>query len=524
MQEGVLRKFKEKHMGALPEQMTTNLHTLDRLQVELQTINDGLKSAEDRKLLYQAHLADLERKITGLKTSATPDTGVAGLVSRIEHLKGELVQLQAQYRENYPDIGLLKKQIRELEEELIHGDEPEKVLNSAATPDLPRISPMYTDQRQAISTQLQTINAEISALRGKQNRTAALIKDYEDKVEITFSNEQELLDLTRDYEISRQNYQALLQKRLNARVSENLEKRQKAEQFRIIDPAKVPEKPFKPDRVKIVFLGSLVSLGLGGGLILLQEFLKPSYRRIEDLQENVHLPVLATIPAYDTIQGTAQPLITQQQSNSLVTEQYRLLYTRMAAGIMGKLQTVFAVSSAIEGEGKTITSLNLALVAARDFGKQTLLIEGDFKHPAFQKYIGLHTSRNLVDILFNGVELSSSMMSFGHTKLAVLPFGHCRENSVTILSSGEFSNFLTRAREYYELIIIDSPPILALPDMPIIKDSVDSILLVVRAEKTPREAVIKGIQLLGMEKIQGIIFNGVQFSVSSYYYRGYTNV
>jgi succinoglycan biosynthesis transport protein ExoP len=112
-------------------------------------------------------------------------------------------------------------------------------------------------QRQAISAQLQAINAEISALRAKQNRTTALIKDYEGKVEKTFANEQHLLDLTRDYEMSRQNYQALLQKRLNARVSENLEKRQKAEQFRIIDPAKVPEKPFKPDRIRIVLLGSL---------------------------------------------------------------------------------------------------------------------------------------------------------------------------------------------------------------------------------------------------------------------------
>ena len=116
-QEMALKEFKEKHMGALPEQMTTNLRTLDRLQVELQTINDGLKSAEDRKLLYQAQLTDLERQIAGLKAGTTPDTGTGGLVSRIEQLKEELTRLQAQYKENYPDIGLLKKQIRDLEEQ-----------------------------------------------------------------------------------------------------------------------------------------------------------------------------------------------------------------------------------------------------------------------------------------------------------------------------------------------------------------------------------------------------------------------
>ena len=452
-QEKALKEFKEKHMGALPEQMTTNLRTLDRLQVELQTINDALKSAEDRKILYQAQLTDLERQIAGLKAGTTPDTGASGLISRIEQLKEELTRLQAQYKENYPDIGLLKKQIRELEEQLVRGDALEKVANSSATPSHTLISPSFTTQRQAINVQLQAINAEISALRGKQNRTTALIKDYENKVEITFANEQLLLDLTRDYEMSRQNYQALLQKRLNARVSENLEKRQKAEQFRIIDPAKVPEKPFKPDRVKIVLLGSLLSLGAGGGLIFLREFLKPSYRRLEDLQETVHLPVLATIPAYDAVQGTDQPLITQQQSDSLIAEQYRLLYTRIIAATAGKPQTVFAISSAIEGEGKTITSLNLALTAARDFGKQTLLIEGDFKHPAFQKYLGLHRPVTLMDVLLNQADLPSSLINFGHPNLAVLPFGHSVKNSVTMLSSQEFSDILVRLRERYELIL-----------------------------------------------------------------------
>ena len=500
-QERALKEFKEKHMGALPEQMTTNLRTLDRLQVELQTINDGLKSAEDRKLLYQAQLTDLERQITGLKAGTIPDTSTAGLASRIEQLKEELARLQVQYKENYPDIGLLKKQIRDLEEQLVRGDEREKTENLSATGGPSLISPSFTSHRQSIGAQLQAINADINTLRAKQNRTTALIKNYEDKVEMTFANEQHLLDLTRDYEMSRQNYQTLLQKRLNARVSENLEKRQKAEQFRIIDPAKVPEKPFKPDRVKILLLGSLLSLGAGGGLIFLRESLKPSYRRLEELQDSIQLPVLATIPIYDAVQGTTQPLLTQPQSDSLIAEQYRLLYTRVVSATTGKPQTIFAISSAIEGEGKTITSLNLALTAARDFGKQTLLIEGDFKHPAFQKYLGLNKPVTLMDVLLNQADLPSSIIDFGHPNLSILPFGRSIKNSVTMLSSQEFSDILVRLRERYELILIDSPPILSLPDMPILEQLVDAILMVVRAELTPRDAVIKGIQSLETQKL-----------------------
>jgi polysaccharide biosynthesis transport protein len=523
-QEKALKEFKEKHMGALPEQMTTNLRTLDRLQVDLQTITDGLKSAEDRKLIYQGQLTDIERQISGLQAGATPEIGPTGLISRLEQLKEELARLQAQYKDNYPDIGLLKKQIRELEEQLTRGDTADNAAKSSARSSLTLISPSLLTQRQAISAQLQAINAEISALRAKQNRTTALIKDYEGKVEKTFANEQHLLDLTRDYEMSRQNYQALLQKRLNARVSENLEKRQKAEQFRIIDPAKVPEKPFKPDRIRIVLLGSLLSLGVGGGLIFFRECLKPSYRRLEDLQDTVQLPVFATIPVYDAVQGTTQPILTQQQSDSLIAEQYRLLYTRVVAATTGKPHTVFAISSAIEGEGKTVTSLNLALTAARDFGKQTLLIEGDFKHPAIQKYLDLQGPVTLMDMFLKQADLPSSLADFGHPNLAILPFGRSVKNSVTMLSSQEFADILVRLRERYELILIDSPPILSLPDMPIIEQLVDAVLLVVRAEVTPRDAVIKAVQSLGTPKLLGIIFNGVQSSMSSYSRRGYTRV
>jgi polysaccharide biosynthesis transport protein len=520
-QEQAVKDFKEQRMGALPEQMTANLRTLDRLQVELQTGNDALKSAEDRKLLYQAQLSDLEKQLAGPKPGTVPDTASAGLSSRLEQLKEELARLQAQYKESYPDIGLLKKQIRELEDQLARGDTMTQTAKSPATPSLTPITPSFITQRQAISTQLQAINAEIAMLRAKQNRTAALVKEYENRVEVTFANEQQLLDLSRDYEMSRQNYQALLQKRLNARISENLEKRQKAEQFRIVDPAKVPEKPYKPDRLKIVIWGSLLSLGAGAGLVFLREFLKPCYRRPEDFQDTVQLPVLATIPTYDSIRRMDQPLITQQQPDSQIAEQYRLLYTRVMHATAAKPQTVFAISSAIKGEGKTITSLNLALTAARDFGKQTLLIEGDFKNPTFRTYLGLDTPVSLMEVILNQADLASSLINFGHSNLALLPCGHNAKNSASLLNSQEFSNILARLRERYELILIDSPPILSLPDMPIIERMVDAILLVVRAEMTPKDAVTMGIDSLATQKLLGIIFNGVKYSPSSYYSRVY---
>jgi capsular exopolysaccharide synthesis family protein len=233
--------------------------------------------------------------------------------------------------------------------------------------------------------------------------------------------------------------------------------------------------------------------------------------------------VLATIPSYEAIQSKSRPLLRHQQADTLVAEQYRLLYTRVVAATTGKPKTIFAISSAIEGEGKTITAMNLGLTAARDFGKHTLLIEGDFKHPSFQKYLGLQRPGTLMDVLCKQTDLFSSITDFGHPNLSILPFGHGIKNSVAMLTSQEFADILARLRERYDLILIDAPPILSLPDMLIIEQHVDAILMVVRAEITRRDAVIKGIQALGSGKLQGIVFNGVQGSLTSYYHRGYTH-
>jgi Mrp family chromosome partitioning ATPase len=129
-----------------------------------------------------------------------------------------------------------------------------------------------------------------------------------------------------------------------------------------------------------------------------------------------------------------------------------------------------------------------------------------------------------MDVLLNKANLPSSLITFDHPNLTILPFGPSIKNSATILSSQEFVDLLIRLRERYELIIIDSPPILSLPDMPIIEQLADAILLVVRANTTPRDAVVKGIQSLGTQKLLGIIFNRVQSSISSYYRRGYSRV
>ena len=243
LQEQALRRFKESRMGSLPEQLDANLRTLDRLQTELQSVTGSIKTT---------------------------------YVSELDRLRSELTALTATYKDNYPDVVTLKNRIRELEEQMS--------LNVAAQPD-------------AAGKSADT-PADIMSLKTREAKLRQQIKAYEARVETTPANEQRLADIKRDYTISLQNYQSLLEKKLSARLAENLEKRQKGEKFRVIDPANLPQRPYKPDRVIITFMGLAIGGALGAGLALLFEFLNPAFRKPEEFTGLFDKEVLATIPYF----------------------------------------------------------------------------------------------------------------------------------------------------------------------------------------------------------------------------------
>ena len=553
-QEKTLKEFKEDHMGSLPEQLDPNLRSLDRLQNDLQSINNDLRSTEDRKLFYEGQLKEYERQLIEKQLAeneqgyVAPTTDVGGLGRTLERLTDELTSLRSQFNENYPDILSLKNQIHEIESRLAKqsavGQPLEQTLSSQPTKlagnSVPTQSPAQrrasqTDSRrlalppaQIIKAQLEGVHADMQLLRERQKRTAALIREYERRVEETFANQQKLVSISRGYELSQQNYQALLQKLLNSKVAENLERREKGERFRVVDPANLPQKPYKPNRPKLIGIGSLFGMGLGIGFIFLNEYFRPLYRKTENVHDNTNLPVLVSIPSNKISKMKLHPLVTLKEPDSPVTEQFRILYTKLSwlndrrPYNETKSYSVFAISSALKNEGKTITSLNLAIVAARDFGKKTLLIEADFKDPKIASYLGLKADIGLADVLLNNFDIQSCTMTYGHDNLSILPVGLSMQNSSPVLSSTHIKSLISTLRERYDHIFIDCPPIIALPDMNLIERLVDGVVLVVRAERTPRNLLTMASRSLQGDKLLGLILNDVRQSSRQYrqYYAG----
>jgi capsular exopolysaccharide synthesis family protein len=377
-----------------------------------------------------------------------------------------------------------------------------------------------------LEEQLKLLDREIVSVKDRKVTVQSLIQEYEERIERTYDNELKMLTLTRDYEISKRNYESILGKSYNAKLSESLERRQKGEQFRILDPANLPREPYKPDRPKIILLGSMLSSALGCGLIFLFEFLHPSFRKPEDLRRTLERSPLVTIPQYSVAQkGTIRHLITMDEPNSVATEQYRILATKIADLQQEKAQKIFAISSPLPGEGKTVTALNLAVVMARDFGKRTLLLEGDFKAPTISRYLKVDLESSLIDLLTSATDLRSTaipvadtLIPFADDNLAVLPVRKGVENSSGLLSSQQLKELLATLKEQYDCILIDTPPILPLSDMNIFEAVVDSIIMVVRAEKTPKDALLKALDALATDKLVGVVLNDVKLSFPGYYH------
>lgn len=284
-----IKTFKEKHMGELPSQLEANLRTLDRLQLELQTTNDSLRGVEERKVMLEKQMAEINPNLivgTGISVPVDPRR------ARLATLQAELSLLSAAYTDKYPDIIRLKNEIDEIEKESQKEKSSEKGTIEPSIPQIVSDHPFYI----TLSNQLMDINADIKNLREKQKEIMKTIDVLQNRVERTPAREQQMAGLLRDYENTRINYQNLLNKKLEAQIAENLEKRQKGEQFRVLDPANLPAKPFKPDTRKIILIGIALGLGTGFGLAYVMEYLDGSFRKAEDVYSTLGIPVLASVP------------------------------------------------------------------------------------------------------------------------------------------------------------------------------------------------------------------------------------
>jgi polysaccharide chain length determinant protein (PEP-CTERM system associated) len=307
VQEAQVNKYRAQYWYELPDNRDANLKSLDQHQRELEHGVTRLALLHDRKAALEKQIAEgdvLERELALLGNLGKSQTGSEA--TEPTRRKRELDALLMKYSAKHPDVIRLK---RELE---AAGAEPPVTETKSGTPALPLTT--GRSLKSTLTTQVNDLKAEMTALQTRNNNLKAQIATIQARLNSTSLRAIELAKITRDYDITLKKYQDLLAKGLDSELSENMEKKQKGEQFQVVDPASLPQSPVAPNRLRILLVG--LALGVGGGIgsVFLLDNANKSFKSNEDLAGYSGLPLLAVLPAVTTCGS----ILEQKQARMMV--------------------------------------------------------------------------------------------------------------------------------------------------------------------------------------------------------------
>ncbi len=303
--EKKLEAYRRAHMGQLPTQAESNMQAVQTLQSQAQGLNDSIARDRDRLFVVERELADMPARIEAgavvlpTPTAAPTASDADGLPigrsasERLAVAREQLRAFEVRFKPEHPDVIRLKGIIRDLEtkaaaERKVEAKTAEPV--GAPPPSLVAIrEAQLRDERAMLNRQITQKDVQIAGIRSQ-------IATYQARLDAMPTRESEMIALTRDYDTLNKVYTDLLLKRQDSQVAANLEQRQVGEQFKILDPANRPERPFSPNRPLIAAAGVAGGLGIGIAFVLLLELRDRTFRTDIDIQQALGLPVLAMIP------------------------------------------------------------------------------------------------------------------------------------------------------------------------------------------------------------------------------------
>jgi capsular exopolysaccharide synthesis family protein len=221
-------------------------------------------------------------------------------------------------------------------------------------------------------------------------------------------------------------------------------------------------------------------------------------------------------------------LVTFLQPHSFEADQYRMLRYAVEGACPSTGCRVVAVTSAVPGDGKTLTAVNLAGTIARGEQARVLLIDADLRRPSVDRVLGHDRTRHgwgLIDaILDHRISLEQIIWHAGDFRLSVITSRRPHSDTYEILASDRFRELLAQARSLFDYVIVDTPPVLPVPDSRLLADVIDGYVIVVSSDKTPRRLLEETLVMLGPAKVLGLVFNRESFKNSRYgrYYYAYS--
>jgi polysaccharide chain length determinant protein (PEP-CTERM system associated) len=293
-----LEEYRLRYSSELPTQLQANVQLIVGQRQQLQVMTESIDRDRDRRLVIEKAMHDLAAgELAPADALAAGEHAANGPLQRLETARANLRALELRLKPDHPDVIAARRQVAELDAQVasLASGAPASAGKAPAASDVTR------------QLRVKQYQAEIDALdrqiRGKETELARVrqtIDEYQRRVDAAPTRETELTELMRDYTTLQNMYTSLLAKKEESKLAANLERAQAGEQFKILDPARVPEQPFSPNRLQMNLFGIIVGLSLGIGLAAVLEFRDTSLRTEDEIVRLFALPVIALVPVMHT--------------------------------------------------------------------------------------------------------------------------------------------------------------------------------------------------------------------------------
>lgn len=504
-------------VGFLQEQARQIQTQLEAAEKELQNFREGQQivalGAEAEAQIQR--LAELQTERTQLDAERT---ALANLLDQIDAETG-----RPDYRRlaAFPTF-LQNDAIADIMQELIAADRTRTELLVRVTsnhPDMIAVENRITQ----LENQLGAIGRNyLNSLEDQVASLDAVLARFGSELEKIPEREVQFARLERQTTLLAELY-TLLQTRLKeAEVAEAVED----PSVRVVETAILPIQPVSPRPMRNMALAGILGLMLGVGLAFVREYMDTRLHSSDQIEQLYGLPTIARVPEMSIGNGSSgrrASLVTLSQAHSVGAESFRNLRTNVRFVRAGEGASEMVVTSPAPQEGKSLTAANLAIALAQQ-GLKTLLIDADMRRSVQHLQFGVEATPGLSDLLVSGEETDGVIRATEVEGLDILPAGVHPPNPAELVGGPRMEKLLGELRDRYDSIVIDSPPMLAVTDASVLGKKTDGVILVVRAERTEKDAINLAIQQLHHvgSRILGVVVNDAKPDGPYYaYYRKY---
>ncbi len=503
-----------RRLEELREQVRTSERAVEnyRQEADLITGRNSLSATEEQMsslnsqiVMAQARAAEAEARLSNLQGDLE-DSGVAAADSSIaEVLNNDLIQrLREQESQLQRQVAVLAQR---------YGPKHPKMIELRA-----EIADLRGDVEIEVAKVIASLRGEVEIAKSQERTLMAAQRRLEQGLSNINAREIDLRELEREAEANRALMEAFLGRFKQLAEQEDLQ----TTDSRVISEAAPPVAPSHPKKRQIMALALIASFGVGLAIAFVLEALDNAFRTPRDLEKASGLPVLSVVPVakFDPNRpgGSANLIVSEPLSR--YAESMRNLLVSMNLSNVDNPPKVIAIASTQPAEGKSTTALALAATAA-SMGKSVALMDCDLRRPSIHEELKEDRSPGVIDVLAGEKTLAEVTRQQEELGFDFICAGRHVQNALSLIESQRFIQILDELRNDYDLVVVDTPPMLAVADARVLVDRCDSALFAVRWGKTPKATVLDGLKRMEdtAAKVAGAVLTRADYSrLSSYQY------